>query len=214
MQKLCEWMRWTDGLCPGTWKLKSVPVKLHNFVIIFVQYTLVVTMSDNLKCCLLWYQINIPTIAKHKKFVCFDSLDIIFFSYPSSIIITRDYCILQNQTKKKLRGVCTEWGSKQLNHQSVRSSAPVVNRWLWPGNRAFLEISNMSGYLVDSDFFAQWWYIEHHGQTRWKWVTVLVKIVESEESSNSYEDYKSNFKLCLNVSGLHRMASTWLVSWV
>ena len=29
------------------------------------------------------------------------------------------------------------------DNQSVRSSVPVVNRWLWPGNRTFLEVVSM-----------------------------------------------------------------------
>ena len=29
------------------------------------------------------------------------------------------------------------------NYQSVRSSVPVVSRWLWPDNRIFLELDNM-----------------------------------------------------------------------
>ena len=29
------------------------------------------------------------------------------------------------------------------DNQSVRSSAPVVSRWLWPGNRTFLEVASM-----------------------------------------------------------------------
>ena len=35
---------------------------------------------------------------------------------------------------------------------SVGSSVPVVSRWLWPGNRTFLEVASM----VLSGFFAQW----------------------------------------------------------
>ena len=29
------------------------------------------------------------------------------------------------------------------DNQSVRSSVPVVSRWLWPGNRTFLEVTSM-----------------------------------------------------------------------
>ena len=29
------------------------------------------------------------------------------------------------------------------DNQSVRSSVPVVSRWLWPGNRTFLEVASM-----------------------------------------------------------------------
>ena len=30
-----------------------------------------------------------------------------------------------------------------FDNQSVRSSAPVVSRWLWPGNRTFLEVASV-----------------------------------------------------------------------
>ena len=41
----------------------------------------------------------------------------------------------------------TRWCSG--DNQSVGSSVPVVSRWLWPGNRIFLEVASM----VDSGFF-------------------------------------------------------------
>ena len=36
------------------------------------------------------------------------------------------------------------------DNQSVRSSVPVVSRWLWPGNRTFLEVASM---------VATWWLV-------------------------------------------------------
>ena len=41
------------------------------------------------------------------------------------------------------------------NNRSVRSSAPVVSRWLWPGNRTFLEMASMvvTYWIVFFGFF-------------------------------------------------------------
>ena len=36
------------------------------------------------------------------------------------------------------------------DNQSVRSSEPVVSRWLWPGNRTFLEVASM---------IVSWWIV-------------------------------------------------------
>ena len=61
-----------------------------------VTVVFVIRMSDNSKCCYLRYHINIPPATKHYKCElvirqsgCYDT-----FSYPSSIVTTRDYCTL------------------------------------------------------------------------------------------------------------------------
>ena len=53
----------------------------------------------------------------------------------------------------------THWQSG--DNQSVESSIPVVSRWLWPGNMAFLEVASMvvSWWAVDalpSDIVQGW----------------------------------------------------------
>ena len=35
------------------------------------------------------------------------------------------------------------WMTQINNFQSVGSSVPVVSKWLWPGNRTFLEVASM-----------------------------------------------------------------------
>ena len=46
---------------------------------------------------------------------------------------------------------------RSSDNQTVRSSAPVVSRWLCPGNRTFFEVASIviTWYMVDSGFFAQ-----------------------------------------------------------
>ena len=71
-------------------------------VLSWIQWTLVITMSDISKYCLLWYLFNTPITSKQLKLSTgyIDSLDIlILFSCPSSIVITRVYCIKPIQTK-------------------------------------------------------------------------------------------------------------------
>ena len=55
--------------------------------------------------------------------------------------------------KANIHQQTTNWHSG--DNQSVGSSAPVVSRWLWPGNMTFLEVDTMVVKLVDSGFFAQ-----------------------------------------------------------
>ena len=50
------------------------------------------------------------------------------------------------------------------NNQSVGSSVPVVSRWLWPGNRTFLEAASMvitwwiAGYFLHSETTHKPWH--------------------------------------------------------
>ena len=44
------------------------------------------------------------------------------------------------------------WGSG--DNQSVRSSVPVVSKWLWPGNKTLLEVASM---------VITWWIVPFFG---------------------------------------------------
>ena len=45
---------------------------------------------------------------------------------------------------------------RSSDNPSVRSSVPVVSKWLWPGNRTFSEVASMVGTWWILAFFAQW----------------------------------------------------------
>ena len=77
-----------------------------------VQSSLVIMIFDNSKCCLSVIPDPYPNYYKALEIYTgyFDSLDImILFSYPSSIVITGDYCV--STLKKKLYQV-----SKKIVH--------------------------------------------------------------------------------------------------
>ena len=47
------------------------------------------------------------------------------------------------------------------DNQSVESSAGVVSRWLWPGNRTSLEVDITVATWWIVAFLTQWWWMEH-----------------------------------------------------
>ena len=62
------------------------------------------------------------------------------------------------------------------DNQSVGSSALVVSRWLWPGNRTFSEVASMVVTWWIVAFFAQCWLtqlLQHSANPRFVFVVLL-----------------------------------------
>ena len=90
-----------------------------------------------------------PTVL-HKKFICTErcrNIEKVYWDYWHSNnnvalkIISKDFIRFQSVLMNLHFNYHPRW--QLSDNQSVRSSVPVVSRWLWPGNRTFSEVASM-----------------------------------------------------------------------
>ena len=117
------------------------------------------------------------------------------------------------------------------NNQNVGLSVPVVSRWLWPENRAFLEVASMVVTWWTMAFFAQW--ISLYGKStvhamilllhewRWAWLHalwVLRWLFNPIGALNSREQCGHGCSCCPGDGGLWalslRSRRFWMAFWI